>query len=87
MLYTWNEYNIVGRLYLNKKKKIWEFSISNSELNFLGKKNTSSKGYKPPDVYSSIIYYSQITEIAQLSISWWTDEEEVVCIQYNITEP
>ena len=33
-------------------------------------KNTNSKGYMHPSVYSSIIYNSQIMETAQLSIDW-----------------
>ena len=31
-------------------------------------KNTNSKGYMHPDVYSSIVYNSQIMETAQVSI-------------------
>jgi len=35
------------------------------------------------DVYSSIIYKSQILETTQVSIDWWMDKEDVVYI-YNV---
>ena len=41
-------------------------------------KNTNSKGYLHPNIYSSIIYNSQIVETAQVSIKWWMDKEDVV---------
>ena len=53
---------------------------SNSTTRYLPKeyKNASSKGYMDPDVYSSIIYNSQIMEAVQVSIDWWMDKEDVV---------
>ena len=38
-------------------------------------KNTNSKGYMHPDVYSSIIYNSQIMETAQVSINRWMERD------------
>ena len=35
-------------------------------------KNTKSKGYMHPYVYSFVIYNSQIMEAAQVSIDRWT---------------
>ena len=43
-------------------------------------KNTNSKGYMHPYVYSNIIYNSQIMEAAQVSIDRWMDKEDVVCV-------
>ena len=43
-------------------------------------KNTNSKGYMHPCVYSSRIYNSQDMEAAQVSPDWWMDKEEVVCV-------
>ena len=42
-----------------------------------GYKNTDSKGYMCPNVYSSIINNSQTVERAQMSISWWVDKQDV----------
>ena len=42
-------------------------------------KNTNSRGYMHPDIYSSIIYKSQIMETTQVSITWM-DKEGVVYI-------
>ena len=41
-------------------------------------KNTNSKGYVHPYVYSSIIYNCQDMEAAQVSTNWWMDKEDVV---------
>ena len=45
--------------------------LSNHTTGYLPKeyKNTNSKGYMHPSVYNSIIYNSQIMEIAQVSIN------------------
>jgi len=40
-----------------------------------------------PDVYSSIIYKSQDMEAAQVSTNGWMDKENVVYIQWSITQP
>ena len=40
-------------------------------------KNTNSKGYMNPYVYSSVIHNSQGMEAAQVSIDWWMDKEDV----------
>ena len=55
---------------------------SNCTTRYLPKeyKNSKSKGYMHLDVYSSIIYNSQTMEIAQVSIYWWMDKEDVVLI-------
>ena len=53
---------------------------SNCTTKYLPKEceNTNSKGYMHPYVYSSIIYNSQDMEVAQVSIYWWMDKEDVV---------
>ena len=43
-------------------------------------KISNSRGYMHPDIYSSIIYNSQIMERAQMCINSGMDEEIVVCI-------
>ena len=43
-------------------------------------KNTNSKGYMHPYVYSSIIYNSQIMEAAQMSVYRQTDKGDVVYV-------
>ena len=43
-------------------------------------KNTKSKGYVHPNVYSSIINNNQTLETAQVSINWWMDKEDMVCV-------
>ena len=40
-------------------------------------KNTNSKEYTHPDVYSSIIYNNQIMETVQVTIDWWMDKDVV----------
>ena len=45
-------------------------------------KNSNSKGYMHSNVYSGIIYKSQIMERAQMSINRWMDKEDMVYI-YN----
>ena len=40
-------------------------------------KNTNSKGYRHPYVYSSIIYSSQDVEPAQVSINTLMDKEDI----------
>ena len=41
-------------------------------------KNTNSKGYMLPYVYSSIIYNSQTMQAAQVSTDRWMNKEDVV---------
>ena len=63
---------------------------SNCTTRYLPKeyKNTNSKGYMHPYVYSSIIYNSQIMEAAQVSIDWWMDKEDGdIYTQWNIIQP
>ena len=43
-------------------------------------KITDLKGHMPPGVYSNIINNSQIMARAQMSIDWWMDKEDVVCV-------
>ena len=43
-----------------------------------GYKNTDSKGYMHPEVYSSI-NNNRTLERAQMSINWWMDKEDVEC--------
>lgn len=45
-------------------------------------KNANSKGYMHLDVYSSIVFMSQIMGTAQVSINWWMDKEDAEYI-YN----
>ena len=70
-----------------KVKNKTHLRSSNRITQYLPKeyKNTNSKGYMYPNVYSSIIYNSQITETAQVS-KWWMDKD-VAYIQRNITWP
>ena len=53
---------------------------SNSTTGYLptDNKNTKSKGYMHPNVYSSIIYNRQDMEAAQGSINRWMVNEDVV---------
>ena len=51
-------------------------------IDFCGYKNTKSKGYVHPNVYSSIIYNSQFMETAQVSLDWWMDKG-LVCLIYS----
>ena len=55
-----------------QKVKNKTLQSSNCTTSYLlkGYKNTDSKGYMHPDVYSSIINNSQIMETAQVSINW-----------------
>ena len=69
---------------VKNRATLWSGNFS---IRYLPKeyKNTNSKGYMHPDVYSSIIYNSQIMETAQLPIHWWMDKADVAYIQWNIT--
>ena len=73
----------------NDKNRTTLFS-NNCTTRYLPKeyKNTNSKGYMHPDVYSSIINSSQTMEIAQASIEGWMDKEDVVYIMeyYSATK-
>ena len=42
-------------------------------------KNTNSKGYRYPYAYC-IIYSSQTMEATQVSIDWWIDKGDVMCV-------
>ena len=57
--------------FLQKVKNRTTLRSSNCTTRYLpkGYKNTDSKGYMHPDVYSSIINNSQIMETAQVSIN------------------
>ena len=47
-------------------------------------KNTNSKGYMHPNVYTSIIYNSHTMEAAQVSTDWWMDKEDVIyTVEYD----
>ena len=65
---------------IKNRTTLWS---SNHTTEYLSKEyeNTYSKGYMHPYVYCSIIYNSQITETAQLSINRWMNKD-VRCI-YN----
>ena len=41
-------------------------------------KNTNSKGYVHPYVYSSITDNSQDMEATQVSINWWMDKKDAI---------
>ena len=61
---------------------------SNCTTRYLSKgleKNTDLKGHMHPDVYSSIIYNTQIMETAQVPIYWWMDKEDIVYMEYTHT--
>ena len=64
---------------IKNRATLW---YSNCTTRYLTKdyKNTNLKGYMHPDVYSSILNNIQIMERAQLSINWWMDKEDVVCV-------
>ena len=36
-----------------------------------------------PNVYKSIIYNNQITEVAKVYVDWWMDKEVILAIERN----
>ena len=52
---------------------------SNCTTRYLPKeyKDTNLKGYMHPDVYSHIIYDTEIMQRTQMSIDWWMDKNVV----------
>ena len=86
ILHRWWECKLVQSLWKRawrflKKLKI-ELSYNPVIALLKGFKSTNAKRHMQPDVYSGIIYNSQIMEAAQVSIDWWINKEDVICI-YN----
>ena len=72
--------------FLKKVKNRSTLWSSNYTTGYLHRayKNTNSKWYLHPYVYSSIVYHSQDMEAAQVSINWWMGKEVVVYIHNEI---
>ena len=87
LLHSWWEcklvqslWKTVWRILKQLKRELTTLWPSSYKRRFLpkGQKTTESKGYKHPNVYTSIINNSQTMERAQTSINWWMGKEEVV---------
>ena len=70
---------------IKNRTSLWP---GNCTIRYLPKeyKNTYSKGYMDPSVYSSIINNSQMMEKAPMFTSWRMDKEDVLCIYTHTIE-
>ena len=75
---------------IKNRTTLWPSNCSTRYLS-KGYKNADSKGHMHSNVYTSTINNSQIMERTQMSIDWWMDKEDVICIyiyihtQWNVT--
>ena len=94
LLHCWWECQLVQPLwktvwrFLKKLKMELPYNPATAQLHRFGYlpkgyKNTNSKGYMHPDIYSSVINSSQTMEKGQMSIDWWMDEDVYGIYTYN----
>ena len=76
-------------MFLKKTKNIPIIWSSNSTPGYISEENedTSSKRYLHLNVHNNIICNSQDMEATLVSTDGWMDKEDVIYMQWNITQP